>query len=1188
MSQRALAEDVALSLATVSNFLRGRPVDRATFIELCDRLSLDADSISEVELGINDIEIDNSSPVLLPSPPAVSPAFVQRQSWGEAIDVTTFYGRAADLATLRHWIKVDRCRLITLVGMGGIGKTTLSVKLAEQVQDDFQFVIWRSLRNAPLVEELLADLIGFLSQQQVVVAGSLDGRLNQFLALLRDTRCLVVLDNAESILSSDRRAGSYRSGYEGYSQVLKGVGETRHQSCLLLTSREKVRELNAREGVALPIRSLRLKGLEQGAAQEIIREKGFAVSDVEEKALIEAYAGNPLALKIAATTIQELFDGNTAEFLAQNTINFGDISELLDQQFNRLSALEKQVMIWLAIDREWTTLAELQQDMLPTVTARSAAGGNALRSLLEALESLQLRSLIEKTTPAEHQPKPVCFTQQPVVMEYVTQRLIDQVCEEIRNRTVAVFDHYALIKAQAKDYLRTTQVRLILKPIAEQLSAELGGLESVTHCLEQMLSILRSRPARQAGYAGGNLLNLLGHLGVKLNQLDFSHLAVWQAYLRGVSLQGVNFAGADLSQSVFTQTLGSLLSAAFSPDGTLLATGIDSEVCLWQVDESRQLLTCRGHIAWVQCIAFSPDGRLLASGSHDQTIRLWNVETGQCVKTLRGHTATVESIAFSADGQWLASGSHDHSIRLWDGQTWECLNVLKAHTRRVLSVEFGSAEKFGSAEPILVSSSDDGTVRVWDVEAGKCLQTIETNVNWVRSIALSPKGKLLVTGSDATAVQFWDWERGTCVKTLSYDSSQVWAVAFSPDGNLLATASEDRTVKIWSVETGNCLQTYQDHRERVWFVAFSALGQLVSISDDQTMKLWDVQTGRCLSTLNGYSNWVASIAFSADGMTIASGSEDNQIRLWNVETGECDKVLKGHTNLISSIAFFPEIANPVDSLIPPLSSQRLVSGSDDQTIKLWDGVTGECLQTFWGHGDWVQSVSISPDGKLLASASRDQTVRIWDALTGECLHLLRGHGDRVKSVAFDSTGMMLISGSNDGTVKLWQVRTGDCVQTFEGHEDWVLSVAFSPVGRWFASGSADGSIKLWDGKTGDCVRSLQGHTHRIRSIAFSLDGKMLASGGDDQTVRLWDVQTGNCVEVLLGHTHTVWSVAFSPQAARVASGSGDQTIRLWDIASGNCVKQMRLDRPYEGMNIEGVVGLTAAQRMTLKALGARE
>ncbi|MGI0486567.1 NB-ARC domain-containing protein [Pantanalinema rosaneae CENA516] len=1107
------------------------------------------------------------------TPGSVKPEMVQHQDWGEAPNVSTLYGRENELAVLHTWIMDECCHLVTVLGMGGVGKTALSIKLAEQVQDEFEYVIWRSLRNAPPVEELLTDVIGFLSNHQVTdLPESLDGRISLLLNYLRQARCLLVLDNGESILQTEQRAGGYRAGYESYGQLLRSVGESIHQSCLVLTSREKLRELGTKEGKDLPIRSLKLAGLMQSAGEEILREKGFQVLEADGRSLIAHYSGNPLALKMVATTIQEVFGGNVALFLEQGTIIFGDISDLLEQQFNRLSAMEKQVMYWLAIQREWMTLAELQQDMVPSVN---------VRSLLETLESLQLRSLIEKSASAEG--RSVSFTQQPVVMEYVTEQFIEQIHGEIIQGNLALFNHHVLVKAQTKDYLRTAQIRLILQPLVDRLMAQFGSQEVLRQLLHQVLANLRAQPPRQPGYGAGNLLNLLGQLKIPIGEFDFSNLTIWQASLGSANLCGVNFANADLLRSVFTQTLGSLFSATFSPDGSLLATGIDHEICLWQVSEHRPVLTLKGHTAWVQALALSPDRQVLASGSHDQTIRLWDVETGQCLKTLRGHQKVVQSLAFSSDGQVLASGSHDQTIRLWDRECWECLRVLSGHQGHVFSVRFTPDGE------TLVSSGADQTVRLWDVRSGNCYKVHQIPVNWALAIALSPNGRTLATGSDHATVKLWDLSIGQCTRSLLDYRSDVWAVAFSPDGRLLATASEDKTVRLWDVTTGECLQTCQGHAERVWLVDFHPQGQtLLSIGSDQVLKLWDVASGRCIRSQHGYSNSVFAIALSSNGEILVSGGEDYQIRLWNMTTGECFQILQGHADLVSTLAFVPSGTVTALNSLEQCQSQFLLSGSDDGTLKLWDCDRGECLRTFKGHDGWVHSVNISPDGRWCVSGSWDQTVKLWDCQTGECLQTWREHSSRVKCVAFSPDGRTVASGSDDQTVRLWSVETGEYLQTLQGHAGAVSAIAFSPCGQWIASGSADQVIRIWDLATGICQQIWQGHTQRVRTVAFSPDGQWLASGGDDRTVRVWDVTTGQNTKTMQGHRKTVWSIAVHPVAQTIISGGEDELIQVWDGQTGECLKTLRVARPYEGMNIKGAIGLTAAQRATLFALGAVE
>ena len=422
--------------------------------------------------------------------------------WAEAIDTSNFYGRQTELTTLNQWIVEDRCRLISILGMGGMGKTALAIKLAEQVQSQFEFVIWRSLRNAPPFTVLIAELILFLSnQKEVELPKAVDAQIDRLMQYLRSTRCLLVLDNVESILRSGERAGRYRPGYEGYDQLIRQMADGRHQSCLILTSREKPDGLSTREGMSLPVRSLQLSGIRHDEAQCILELKGLATPSGDCQQLVDRYAGNPLALKIAATTIQSVFGSKVANFLEQSAIVFGDLWDLLDQQFQRLSSLEQQVMYWLAINREPMTIAQLREDIVPLVSHRE---------LIEAVESLQARSLIEQADLAE--AASTSFTQQSAVMEYMTERLISQFHREIATQDLELFKTHMLIKAQTKDYIRDSQINTILAPLTHQLEQSFQPIELIKQQLNQLLLQVRAQDIGLIEYEVVNLINLLNHL----------------------------------------------------------------------------------------------------------------------------------------------------------------------------------------------------------------------------------------------------------------------------------------------------------------------------------------------------------------------------------------------------------------------------------------------------------------------------------------------------------------------------------------------------------------------------------------------------------------------------------------------------------------------------------------------------
>jgi WD40 repeat protein len=1158
-----------------------------------------------------DMPIQNSKlKTFFPHPTPHTPHPTPHQDWGEAIDVSIFYNRTVELATLAQWVVQDRCRTVTILGMGGMGKTALSVKLAEQVQDNFEYLLWRSLRHAPALPELLADVILVLSnQQEVKLPETTEGQISELIKYLRQYRCLLVLDNLESILQSGQHTGCYRPGYEGYAQLISRISDERHQSCLLLTSREKPGEILIREGDTLPIRSLQLSGLHLCAGEKILHEKGLTESESACWQLIDYYNGNPLALKIAAATIRSLFSGNIAAFLNQGTVVFGDISELLDQQFNRLSTLEQQVMYWLAIAREWIALEELQANIVPTVSQRE---------LLETLTSLQGRSLIEING--------IGFSQQPVVMEYMTQRLVRQFYDDISAQKMGFFNQYALIEAQTKDYIREAQVRLILQPVRDKLLAAFETQPNLEAQLNSLLPMLRHKPLYKDGYAAGNLLNLFWQLQSNLSDRDFSHLHIRQAYLPHVTLHRTNFAGCDVHQSVFAETFGGVASVAFSPDGKRLATSDTSgEIQIWELPSGRQLVNCKGHEHWVWAVAFSPDGNLLASASDDYRVKLWDVETGACLKTFIGHTYSVNAIAFSSAGRYIATSSQDGTIRIWDlqapaksseadassrlGVVDTCVQLV-GHQGRVWSVAFCPVQ---TAEPsgnglILASCSEDRTIKLWDMETGSCLQTLTGHQDWVKSVAFSPDGKMLASGSFDHTLKLWDRQTGNCLSTLRGHTSSITMVAFSPNGEQLISSSYDQTLKLWNQKTGQCIRTLQGHGNRVWSVAFDATGEwLASGGDDHAAKLWQVSNGQCTKTIKGHTNAVMAIALNPVRHYLASGHEDQTVRLWDLSAGKCIQTLHGHTNRVWSVAFAPPSKNST-AKDNDVENTILASGSGDRTVKLWNWCTGHCLKTLHGHSSWVWSVAFSPNGEWLASSSYDRTIKLWDVDAGKCVQTLQEHTAPVVAVAFSPDGRWLGSSSYDATVKLWDIDTGKCLRTFKGHHNSVWQIAFSPDGKQLASCSFDHTIKLWNMQTGECLQTLEGHTAPIATVTYSPDGQQLISGSFDQTIRLWDITTGQCLQVLQGHTGLVSSLvcqsadspsntisqvqasssqALSPKTAlSIFSGSFDETIKHWHLETRSCLSTLRVPRPYEGLNISHVTGLNEAQRTTLKALGA--
>jgi NB-ARC domain/Anaphase-promoting complex subunit 4 WD40 domain len=592
-------------------------------------------------------EVIGAAPILTPLARDGS-----RVDWGDALAATTFYGREWELTLLTSWIVEERCRVVSVLGLGGIGKSSLATKVMRQVAARFEVVIWRSLRDAPTCEALLDACLQVLAPQALREGSlSLERRLALLLEHLRRSRVLLVLDNLEALLKEGQETGHMRAGYVGFARLLRQVAETEHQSCLLLTSREKPSDLVPLEGSRAPVRALRLARLDADSCKQLLAEKEVAGSAAEQARLIVAYAGNPLALKIVAQTIVELFAGQVAPFLEQGEVVFGGVRELLEEQYTRLADLERTLLRWLAILREPVTLTELH-GML--VMPRPAA------EVLEVLDSLRRRSFIER---GQLQGS---FTLQSVVLVYVTTQLIVEAAGEIELRRLARLIEHGLELATAKEYVRQTQQRLIVAPLLARVREALRGRADVERHLLALLDQLRTQADDAQGYGPANVLALLRERRGHLRGLNLSQLSIRGAYLHGVEMQDASLAEASLRETVLNEVFDIPWAVAISRDGRYWAAGSRrGEARVWRAEG--KLL----HLAW------HPTGEVLVSGGSDGCLRWWDVQNGKCLALRWEQQGAVQSPRVCPFGRRLASCGDVHIIQIWDLDSGERLQTLR-------------------------------------------------------------------------------------------------------------------------------------------------------------------------------------------------------------------------------------------------------------------------------------------------------------------------------------------------------------------------------------------------------------------------------------------------------------------------------------------------------------------------------
>lgn len=859
--------------------------------------------------------------------------------WGEAPDTSVFYGRLEELSQLQSWVLEEHCRLVTLLGIGGIGKTTLAVKLGLQIQSEFDVVVWRSLQNAPPVEENLTSILQFVLwvlRKEIVIPQSFDAKLSRLMECLQNHRCLLILDNVETILSSNHQTGQCRPGYEGYGQLLKCVAEVPSNSCVVITSREKPKEIASLEGEKTKVKCLHLGGLNKSEGRELFSEKGiFTAKEQEWQVLNQYYGGNPLALKIVAAGTRELFDGRISsvlDYLKQGAFIFNEMGDLLESQFKRLSLREQELMYWLAINREPVSIADLTADVV-TLSSK--------RHLPQTICFLLQRSLIEKNSDL--------FFLQPVVMEYVTQRFVERIGQ-------------------------------ILASGSSDTSIRLWDVNTGT-CLKILHGHTRWVLSVRFNHNSSTLASSGGDCDIRLwNIAEGNCTNIFKGHIS--SVYSVGFS---------------------PDDKTLVSGGNDNLIKLWNVNTGGCIKTLHGHKNSVFSISFSPDGRTIATGSWDYSVRLWDVEQGTCFKVLQGHTSEVESVIFCNKGENIISSSMDSTVRWWDVNKGVCIRTLHGNNARTLSVKFKpvnlesvnkafpedincvSSQENNNHKNTLASAGLDGSIRLWDITSGYCTKILQGHTDWVWSISFSPNADILASGSSDRNIKLWDINTGQNIATFSGHLSKIKSVTFSPDGKTLASVSDDKCVKLWSLEEGKCVKTLTGHTKLIESVSFcppsatsaNEIGYTLATGGwDCSIKLWNVPEGKCIKTLSGHTDYISSLDWSRDGKILASASSDNSIRLWDTSSLTCFKVLQGHQDDVSSICFSPD-------------GYHMASASKDQTVRLWEMNNYTCVRVLRIHSNGRCSACFNHLGNVLATNSHDYLLQLWDVETGECIKTLK-------------------------------------------------------------------------------------------------------------------------------------------------------------------------------------------------------
>jgi WD40 repeat protein len=537
---------------------------------------------------------------------------------------------------------------------------------------------------------------------------------------------------------------------------------------------------------------------------------------------------------------------------------------------------------------------------------------------------------------------------------------------------------------------------------------------------------------------------------------------------------------------------------------------------------------------------FSADGRFVVTVGLDGIARTWDAATAEQIASFG---KAVKMAQFSPEGTQVLTASLDNSAQVWDVRGNKLVPLI-GHTGGVVDAQWSP----GSGSRI-VTASNDGTATVWDARTGAKLRVFHHGSS-VLSARWNFDGSRVVTTSRDHAIRVWDPERDAELKSTTLTNTVFRDVAFSPDGSHVVagfTVPSDldqhrlpRTY-LWEWETNKRPMEFGGDRP-----VFGDATHFLTVNSTM-VNVWDTRSDADSQEpikLEGHEGAVTVARFSPDNTRIVSGSEDGTVRIWDSATGASLVQLRGHQGQVKDAEFSPAQPDPLRPIV--------VTAGDDGTARVWDPLIGRVLS---GYPKWLNSMSFSFDGRMMVGAGADGVARVWSSQAGEPAAEFRVSLNSLGSIAFSSDARYVVSGGADGFVSVWERETGRLWTTMPASGE-VTAVEFDPSGRLVAIAGPGNAVRIWEWAAGTQPWPLGEHDGVVTDVAFSPDGSQVVSASLDHTARIWDVRTRKALLTWRGHAGSVFSAQFSPDGRFVVTASEDKKAHIWDAATGLAVQPL--------------------------------